>query len=71
MKKLVVLKEGLWLLDLSEVTSLIMDGGQKHIFVVFKNSVETEQYYKYSSDCENDFKTIVDGLMSLNAEQQL
>lgn len=72
MQKVVVLKEGCWILDVAEVSSALMSNNSNTLTIVMKNSVEIRYIYDYRSEMEKDFKKIIaTAIEELNKTQKL
>lgn len=71
MSNFITLKDGRWLLDVSEIASVFMTKDQYHIHVALKRGEEIDRYYDNRLECSNDYKMIVEAVQKLQESDGL
>lgn len=71
MSNFITLKDGRWLLDVSEIASVFMTQRQDYIRVALKRCEEIELYYDNRLECSNDYKTVVEAVQKLQESDGL
>lgn len=71
MSNFITLKDGRWLLDVSELTSIFMTQRQDYIRVALKCGEEIERYYDNRLECSNDYKMVVEAVQKLQESDGL
>ncbi|WAW11835.1 hypothetical protein nACB2_091 [Acinetobacter phage nACB2] len=71
MSNLVVLKEGRWIVDISQVASVFITKRCDNIYVALKGCEEMERFYDTKAECEIDYKVLSEALLSHHAETEI